>query len=578
VVTVATGALPHVTGTTSPALSSTQTPAYTYATVSGRAGYRARPSIQTINRWKSGVTWNGAVSLTHDTASGGRLEGSTDWSQAYSKYRDTTGSWYSDMTMQRTGLNVTFSNVGAVWPTYTITDSAGAAVDLRDMSKFSVTQARSRPQTGVDTRNGASLDYKQPLDTRIPVTLKVGSRLDVTTRNIDNRVFNRTGTSTTTGYGGTYALTGSALAALVDDGFSTHPIGYGLPAFNFISLYKAYNALGGAGYVPYTPASDTIARFDDETKAAYGRVDVKPAPNFLIVAGARFEDRSTDIENRLSTLPSIVKAKFSNSGWFPSLNLKYNISPNLVARFGAAKSIGLPDYSDLLPGAPTVTEPTSTDARQSRDLQPEPEALRCRELRHGRRILLQPQRVRLGLDLPQVAEELHHLLDADADPGGRRRARHRLGLAGRRVRPVRRDVQLQRAGSRPIQRHRVGLCAEFLVPAEALQHDRPAGQRDVPQRRPDQDERGVQQQRRGSEPQRRDPRPDQQQPAGRRGEKGHKCHAQLQRRQLRLQRDLELHGPSAEGHLAQDGALLKRLAGGELVFQRVHLSGPARVD
>ena len=41
-------------------------------------------------------------------------------------------------------------------------------------------------------RIGASLDYRRPLPTAIPVTVKVGARLDLTTRNIDNRVFNRT--------------------------------------------------------------------------------------------------------------------------------------------------------------------------------------------------------------------------------------------------------------------------------------------------------------------------------------------------------------------------------------------------
>src|SRR4030095_9445997 len=46
--------------------------------------------------------------------------------------------------------------------------------------------------------------------------------------------------------------------------------------------------------------------------------------------------------------------------WYPSLNLKYTPTKNLVVRFGAAKSIGLPDYSDLLPGTPTIKDPTST--------------------------------------------------------------------------------------------------------------------------------------------------------------------------------------------------------------------------
>ncbi|MCX6951923.1 MAG: TonB-dependent receptor, partial [Verrucomicrobia bacterium] len=51
---------------------------------------------------------------------------------------------------------------------------------------------------------------------------------------------------------------------------------------------------------------------------------------------------------------------FVDKSWFPSLNTTYNLSRNLQLRFGAAKSIGLPDYNDLTPGAPTISDPTST--------------------------------------------------------------------------------------------------------------------------------------------------------------------------------------------------------------------------
>lgn len=335
-----------------PALSTTSTVTYGNGVYNGVAG-AGNVSFQEINRWKSGVTWNGSASISHDFGDGAKLDTSAYWSQAYSKYRDTTGSWYSDITAQRTGLTVNFSNVGEVVPTYTILDSTGAVVDLRNLaSGFNVSQIRSRPQTGVDTRDGLSLDYKKPIETRIPITVKVGGRLDYTTRNIDNRVYNRTAFSP--------AINGASLVALTDTVFSNHPIGYGLPAYNFPSVYRAFDQLGGLGFLPYTPGSDTISRFEDETKAGYLRLDVKPVEKFLIVGGVRYEDRQTDIENRLSTLPAKIPAQFADKSWFPSINLKYEVSKNLLFRFGAAKSIGLPDYSDLLPGAATITEPTST--------------------------------------------------------------------------------------------------------------------------------------------------------------------------------------------------------------------------
>jgi hypothetical protein len=171
-------------------LATTSTPAYGNGTVNGVAG-RGSVLFGTINRWKSGVTWDSSINLEHDMEKAGTLTASVYWSQAYSKYRDTTGSWYSDAVMQRTNLTVGFDNIGQVVPFYRVTDSAGATVDLKDTSKFSASQMRSRPQTGVDTRDGFSLDYKLTLPTTMPLAVKAGVRLDDTTRNIENRVYNR---------------------------------------------------------------------------------------------------------------------------------------------------------------------------------------------------------------------------------------------------------------------------------------------------------------------------------------------------------------------------------------------------
>ncbi len=346
--TVNTGALAS--------LASTAPVAFGPTTVNGLAG-KGSVTFGTINRWKSGVTWDGALNFEHEYANGAKLNSSLYWSQAYSKYRDTTGSWYSDAVISRTNLTVNFANIGGVVPSYTAFDSTGAAVNLQDPTAFAMSQVRSRPQTGVDTRDGFSIDYKSAnYNGTIPVSFKTGVRVDYTSRNIENHVFNRTTFPT--------AITGTSLLSLIDTGFTSHSIGYGLPAYSFVNPYTAYSALGGLGYLPWTPASDTVARFDDTTKAGYLRLDVTPLEHLTIVGGARYEDRLTDVENRLPTLTSIVKSKFTDKRWFPSVNVKYTPRQSLVFRLGAAKSIGLPDYSVLLPGAPAITDPNpSSNAR-----------------------------------------------------------------------------------------------------------------------------------------------------------------------------------------------------------------------
>jgi iron complex outermembrane recepter protein len=338
------------TGNLAP-LASTSAPAYGNGTVNGLPG-RGSVTFGTINRWKSGVTWDGAINFEHEFPNGAKLNASPYWSQAYSKYRDSTGSWYSDAVMQRTGLTVSFDNVGKVAPSYRVTDSAGATVNLNDASLFSLSQLRSRPQTGVDTRSGIAIDYKSAnLPLGIPLTVKVGTRFDYTGRNIENHVFNRTAFTPT--------ITGQTLANVIDTGFSNHPIGYGLPAYNFVNPYTAYATFGGVGILPWTPANDTVARFDDDTKAGYLRLDFTPLTNVVIAGGFRYEDRNTDSINRQPVVNNVIQApiaaKFTDKRWYPSVNVKYTPRPNVVFRLGAANSIGLPDYNVLLPGPPSVT-------------------------------------------------------------------------------------------------------------------------------------------------------------------------------------------------------------------------------
>jgi TonB-dependent receptor len=340
------------------ALSTTQTPLYGNGVLNGRTG-QGSVVFGTINRWKSGVTWDSSLNLEHDMGKSGTLTGSVYWSQAYSKYRDTTGSWLSDAVMQRTNLTVSFANIGQIVPSYTVLDSTGAAVDLNDTSRFSASQMRSRPQTGVDSRDGFSIDYKLPLGTAMPLTVKAGIRVDDTTRNIENHVYNRTTFSP--------AITGATLVGLVDTGFSNHSIGYGLPAYNFLSTYASYTYLNSAGVtLPWTPASDINARFEDTTNAGYVRLDFTPITHVDVVGGVRYEDRVTKAANSLSTLTSIARGEFDDARYFPSVNIKYTPTRNLVFRIGYAKSIGLPDYSVLLPGPPTVTQPAPESGTRGR--------------------------------------------------------------------------------------------------------------------------------------------------------------------------------------------------------------------
>lgn len=331
-------------------LSSADSVSYgTGGTYAGRAG-QGSVSFDTFNANKTGNLVNFGANLTHDFLGDSKINAGTYWSQGYIKYRDTTGGYYGGATIQRTGLNVTMTRVGEVAPSWNITDSAGAPVDLRDTSKFTLSGLNNIPKTIYDTRNGGSLDLKTPLKTAMPITVMVGARIDYHTRNIDNH---------SPSLGGTIA-TGSQVTSLADQGFSDHPLGYGVPAFNVVDLYRAFSQFGGNRILNPNPGSDLQVHFADQNKAGYARLDVTPIPDLLIVGGLRYETHTTDSENRLSTTPvTVIRSTNGASGYYPAASLKYTPSRQLSFRLGASKSISNPDFADLIPGAPVIVDNAS---------------------------------------------------------------------------------------------------------------------------------------------------------------------------------------------------------------------------
>ena len=493
-------------GAVGAALATTSTP-NTGSSYTGGAG-KGNIAFQTINRWKSGVTWDFPVNLTHDFENGSKLEASAYWTQAYSKYRDTTGGWYSDMTITRGGANpntnrsndlvnepgnaitVSVANIGALVPSYSAVDGTGAPVDFRDVSKFYVTQIRSRPQTGVDTKSGYNADYKFDLKTSVPISVKVGGRADDSTRNISNPVYNRSafGTATAPGFGfnGVASPTGSQLASMVDTNFSNHPIGYGLPAYNFISLYSAYTNLGGNAILPYTPGSDTQARFEDTTDAGYVRFDITPIENLVIVGGVRYEDRKTESQNRLMTLAAPVSSTFTDKSWFPSANLKYTFQRNLVFRAGYSKSIGLPDYADLLPGPLSITDPTSSARGKISLYNANLKAYKIDNFDAGVEYYFS----RSGYVSASVFRKTlkNYIILASQTLDAATAAQLGIATASLGAPADQYDVttRFNVSNAGPLHRHRAGLRAELLLPAQAVQYPWPSNQRHVAQHRSDQ--------------------------------------------------------------------------------------------
>jgi TonB-dependent receptor len=317
---------------------------------------RGSVPLNQLQSWKHGVTYAGGAALEHTFAFGGKLNGGYYWSQSFSKYRNASEGYYSTVNTNLTGVTVTLRDLERIVPTFRVTDSTGAPVNIDDPSRRVINNLSHFSRTGVDTRDGFSLDYTQNLRTWL--RLKIGGRRDDVGRNIHNLSFGR-GTN----------FTGAALTALIDPVWSGRSLGFGTPGNNWPSIYRAYETYGP---MPSTPAGDVLARFDERTDSTYVRGDLQLSSKLLVVGGVRRETReSLNVDRKAG-----VRGMFADKGNFPSLNVKYSLQPNLLFRLGAAETIGLPNFSDLNPSAFSVVEPneeTGADGRianYNRNLRP----------------------------------------------------------------------------------------------------------------------------------------------------------------------------------------------------------------
>ena len=300
-------------------------------------------------RNKYGPTYVLGTQFSHEFAEAGKISGGISWSQAENKYRDVTKGFLTSINLnllRPTGSNtvVTMDNIlNQTLPTITVMQTGGAP-NYRDLANYSVpaNSWRTRPFTSMETKVGGNVDYRYNLKWARPVAIQTGVRRDDTTRKIFRLGINAAHP----------ALTGNELKRYIDSDYSNEDIGFGFGAVEWLSPYKTYQAFPT---VANTFTEYVIRRIEERNDAAYLRFDVNLADNLTVVTGARYEEKSLDasaqdlrvVRQRLTT------ARLAYDGWYPSLNLKYTPQRDLVLRAGISRTIGHPDFADIIP---TVTD------------------------------------------------------------------------------------------------------------------------------------------------------------------------------------------------------------------------------
>ncbi len=325
----------------------------------------------TLYRNKYGTTIHFNGTLSHDFANGGKLEVTPYWSRANGQYRDTSKGFISGNSTIATGAT-TFTNftVGAdvmnnhgTTPTITIhRGSTDLPLDyIRDLGNYTLVNttgngAQSRNWTAIDEKNGVASSYTQDFrQLHVPTTLEVGFAIDKTERTIDRPDIRYTIPTTT----------GNGLLSLVDPLY-TRDVAFGFGSIQPIDPFKLWNYV--KSNAPFLSTYDT-RHIEESNDAAYLRADFNLTPDLLLTGGFRWERRQIDATARtgasVRNLETTTHLKYDNV--YPSVQIKYTPTAvkALVVRAGFSRTIGHPDYLDILPVITGESSPGAGDGSLS---------------------------------------------------------------------------------------------------------------------------------------------------------------------------------------------------------------------
>ena len=342
----------------------------------GSLGASAGRSIQINdnqrNKYVTGIHFN--VTLNHDFSDRSKAWIVGYWSQADGKYRDSTKGYFSQGVAQYTG-----GIVGGSAPQYIVDNVLSApkhpsvlinggatpfsnTFDLTNYALLGAGLMRLQPFSALDTKDGFNGHYRYTFATAIPIAVQTGAAYDLTGRNI-----RRVGL-----FSGNIPYTNPIAAGVAEDKPFDYGFNYGTgTAIDLYKLYQTYNGLLASGKVN----NDNWRRFDEDNKAGYARIDATFFRDLLIVGGVRWEERNIHAKaaNFASTTGRLLTADLSYSNVYPSVTLRYTPNRNWVIRGGYSRTVGDPDYSEIVPDFTAATTPSGTDANlsaPSKDVKP----------------------------------------------------------------------------------------------------------------------------------------------------------------------------------------------------------------
>lgn len=323
------------------------------------------------------------------------------YSRASNHYRDIDQGFFNGLTVTRRNVTVSFDKNFYLRPgQITVNDgTTGAPVDYTRLNNFVLTNVSSNQQDGLDVQRSAYASLRRDFLWRVPVSLKVGTDLrnslrDVVARQPSRNFVGADGLASTTP---TAANSDDNAIVTLDESLSQRTFGYGIPQMQVPggeaawALYQAHpNYFVPAGVNNDYNAIVNNSKFAEESiYAAYVRGDTSFFRSRLkLVGGVRAEQTNVHAEGPLTdatrnfqrdangkalfaanaTTPLLIEPAGTLAAqqrtlvlrgqrvdkeylrYFPSLNASYNVRDNLIARGAYYWSVGRPDFNQYAGG------------------------------------------------------------------------------------------------------------------------------------------------------------------------------------------------------------------------------------
>jgi TonB-dependent receptor len=289
--------------------------------------------------------------------------------------------------------NILFPNLSWV-----ARNAAGTVIDPYNLGNYRITTATNDPIDGQATMKSVHANAERHFDGwKIPISVKAG--FDVREESRDNRRYSES--YTYVGPDGVANTADDVASRYIDPNYSNEDPYWGYPKIQWIDAYQLGNAyaVNPALFTTNAVTNETFRRNNSEKiteriTAAYLQFEGKLIDGHLrFVGGVRFEKTNDDGEGVLSNADAVWQrnpdgsyvdsnlvlagvqrirrtdagavgsmqelnliriergfhASRSYDGLYPSLHLTYNFTDNFLARFAYSRTLGRPDYANIIP-------------------------------------------------------------------------------------------------------------------------------------------------------------------------------------------------------------------------------------